>query len=68
MSSRIPTVIEHFDELFNDTFIEKATEEEMELCFDRWKKICEQDNLKTNEVIAELEFYCNSYIAKLISA
>ncbi len=62
------TVIERFDDLFNDDFIEKATEEEMELCFDRMKKICELDNFTTNEVMEELEFYCNSFITNIASA
>lgn len=62
MPNKVPTVIQRFDRLFNDEFIEKATDEEVEICFDRLKKICEQDNLGFAEIIGELEFYCNSFI------
>jgi len=62
------SAIQRFDNLFDDAFIENATEEEIELRFNRMKKICEQDNLKLNEVIDELEFYCNSFIANVTGA
>lgn len=63
MSNKIPTVIDLFDNLFDDKFVEKATDEEIESCFIRMKEICAQESLNMNEVIEELEFYCNSFIA-----
>ncbi|MBN2641080.1 MAG: hypothetical protein JXR78_05475 [Victivallales bacterium] len=68
MRSRKQTVIERFDNLFNDEFIEKATEREIELSFDRLVNNCRQDNMNDNEVIGELEFYCNSFIANIARA
>lgn len=68
MRNRKPTVIERFDNLFNDEFIEKATEREIELSFDRLVNNCKQDNMNDNEVIGELEFYCNSFIANIARA
>ena len=65
MHNKIPTVIERFDRLFNDEFIEKATDEEVEKCFDHLKKSCEQDNMEFAEIIEELEFYCNSFITNI---
>lgn len=62
MSGKELSVIQRFDRLFNDDFIEKATDEEVEICFERLKRICEQDNLGFAEMIGELEFYCNSFI------
>jgi len=68
MNKKMPTVIEHFDDLFNDDFIEGATEEEIELRFDHMKKVCAKDNFRSDEVMEELEFYCNSFIANIASA
>lgn len=68
MPNKTPAVIERFDDLFNDNFVEVATEEEIELRFDYMKTVCEKDNLKTDEVIEELEFYCNSFIENIVSA
>lgn len=68
MQNKTLSAIQRFDNLFDDAFIENATEEEIELRFNRMKKICEQDNLKLNEVIDELEFYCNSFIANVTGA
>lgn len=64
--SRVP--IKRFDDLFNDDFIEIATEEEMELRFDYLRQLCERDDLKMEDVIEELEFYCNSFIADVVGA
>ena len=68
MHSRKPTVIERFDYFFNDEFIESATEEELEQRLDYMKVICKKDNLNPDEVMEELEFYCNSFIANIASA
>ncbi len=68
MRSKIQTFIERFDFIFNDEFIENATEEEIESCFDLLKENCEKDHMKTNEFVGELEFYCNSFIASVAQA
>jgi len=65
MYDKTKDFMECFDEIFNDHFIETATDEEIESRFEYLKKQCEKDNGRFDEAVDELEFYCNSFIAAM---
>jgi len=62
MYDRVKNLLDCFDEIFNDNFIETASEEEIELRFEYLKDLCKRDHMEFNSLLDELEFSCNSYI------
>ncbi len=68
MYDKSKNFMERFDDIFNDNFISTATEEEIESRFEYLKTLCTKEGLRFEEVVGELEFYCNSFISELARA
>ncbi|MDD3118202.1 MAG: hypothetical protein PHQ27_03405 [Victivallales bacterium] len=66
MYDKTSSIMDRFDELFNDNFITTATNEEIEARFEYLKSLCVRDKIDFAALLDELEFYCNSYIAEMI--
>ncbi|MBN2643547.1 MAG: hypothetical protein JXR78_17985 [Victivallales bacterium] len=66
MQDYLKSGIDCFDEMFNDDFVQNASEEDIEIRFQYLQKTCKRKNIAFQELLDELEFNCNSFIEDII--
>jgi len=65
MYDQMGSLLKSFDEMFNDDFLTDAKDEEIELRFKFMQDLCQTHKIDFKHLVDELEFSCNSFIAKV---
>lgn len=65
MPDQMKNLLKSFDEVFNDDFLSEAGDHEIELRFNFMKELCAAHKIDYRQLMDELEFHCNSFIAEI---